>query len=76
MHDITLQCKCKLLVTYPANAKSRGYTQRFLQFLILSVRLLGKVGNSKNIPGVPKQVAPARNSEKRVSWSDVARGNL
>ena len=39
--------------------------------------VLGKVGNSENIPGVLKQVLDtAGNSGNRVSWSEVVRRNL
>ena len=33
--------------------------------------VLGKVGNSENIPGVLKHADTTRNSGNRVSWSDV-----
>ena len=38
-------------------------------------RLLGKVEYPENIPGVLRQVAPARKSGNKVSWSDVVRRN-
>ena len=41
-----------------------------------SKSVLGKVGNSGNVPGVLKQSNIAGNSRNRVSWSDVVRRNL
>ena len=38
--------------------------------------VLGKVGNSGNIPGVLKQPSTIGISGNKVSWSDVVRGNL
>ena len=38
--------------------------------------MLGKVGNSGNIPGVLKQSSTTGNSSNRVSWSDVVCKNL
>ena len=40
------------------------------------VGVLGKVGNSENIPGVLKHTDTARNSGNRVSWYDVVHRNL
>ena len=39
-------------------------------------KLLGKVENSENIPGVLKQVDTAGNSGYRVSWSNMVCRNL
>ena len=38
--------------------------------------VLGKVGNSENIPGVLKQLNTAGNSGNRVSWPDIVHRNL
>ena len=38
--------------------------------------VLGKVGNSGNIPGVLKQSSTTENSGNKISWSDVVRKNL
>ena len=58
----------------PSNVKENLDHVRAPKKLMLSSRsVLGKVGNSENIPGVLKQVDTAGNSRNRVSWSAMVR---